>query len=264
MLNIFVYGLLVVALFSVFYLLFGGEYPEIRSVKAFILRIGLPFAFALTILIVTTPILMSPVSGMLLAILGWQIPGWIQEMVSFKRLKKNRDLAQNLATTAANLYGGGMVNEEVFNHLSERFPEPFKTEFKQMVTRRQLDSSTSFAEMLEEMADKYELPELRAKGKILSASKSGGSKSTAKGMKRLARALRLRNELISERIEATREPKIAVYIVLGIIGGGILLDVTYFREYFSQGGQMALAFSCLIFVVVAFVGFRSLRMNDIS
>lgn len=265
MANVILYVLLFIALFYLFRGLFGYEYPEIASVKNIAIKFGLPITSALVMFVIMTPFLMSPLNGAIMAIIGWLLPKIIQENRRFKRLKENRKHAQNLTTTAAGLFGGGMVTSKAFQYLAERYPEPFGSEFKAMNTRKRLDASISYPDMLEEIADKYSLPEIRAKAKIIAAAdKSGGTSSTARGLQRLGKALRLRNELIQERIEGTKEPKIATMLTLSIIGAGILLDATYLREYFSDGGPMVLSFSSFLFVLIALVGIRAMKMDDIK
>lgn len=264
-LELFLYLLLGVFVLFLFHGLLGGEYPEISTFNKLVLKVGLPFTAAFLTFLIATPVFMSPVAGVIMAVLGWVLPRWFQENIRFRRLKENRKHAQNLATTAGGLFGGGMVTAHAFNYLGQRYPDPFGSEFKIMNTRKSLDPNISYPMMLVEMAEKYDLPEIRAKAKIIEAAdKSGGSASTARGLKRLAKAIRLRNELIQDRIEGTKEPKIATQLSLLIIGGGLLLDITVFRQYFVNGGQLAVSLGCLFLVGIALAGRKATQIDDIK
>lgn len=257
--------LLLASLFLLFYSLKVGEFPEIKTVKEFIIHIGIPFLSATVVFFITTVFLLSPISGALFAVLGWQFPGWIKDSAKYKRLKKHREHAKNFVTSAGGLYGAGLVTPEVIRTLATRFPDPFALEFQSMVARRDLDPTTSIPKMLNEIADKYNLSELRAQAAVIAAAdNAGGPPAAARGSKRLGKALRLRDELIQQRVEATYDPKIASMAVLYILGIGLLLDATVWREYFKDGGQLVMAFSSLLFVGITLMARRAVKVDDIN
>ncbi|WP_449241487.1 type II secretion system F family protein [Desulfoscipio gibsoniae] len=257
--------LLLASLFLLFYSIKVGEFPEVNTIKGFIINMGLPFTSAAIVFFITTLLFMSPFSGALFAVLGWQLPGWTREHFKNQKLKVYKEHTKNFITSAGGLYGAGLVTSEVIRTLAPRFPEPFASEFQSMIARRDLDPQASIPKMLNEIADRYNLSELRAQAAVIaSADNAGGPPAAARGSKRLGRALRLRDELIQQRKEATYEPQIASVIVLCILGAGLVLDATIWRDYFKDGGQMALAFSSLLFVVITLMARRAVKVDDID
>ncbi|ABO49480.1 conserved hypothetical protein [Desulforamulus reducens MI-1] len=257
--------LLLISLFFLFYSWTVGKYPEIKTIKQFLIRIGLPLIISISFFVLFTMFFMTPLSGALMAVLGWHLPGWLREKNEYRKLKKHRDQAKNFITSAGGLYGAGLETPQVLKAIAQSFPEPFASEFQSISARRELDPTTSVPKMLMELADKYNLPEMKAEAAVIAAaSTAGGPAAAARGSKRLGKALRLRDELIQERIQATYEPKIASIFVITIIGVGLLLDATAFREYFKDGGQLAMSFSCLIFVGLTLITRRALKVDDIE
>lgn len=256
--------LLFASLFMLFYSLIVGQFPKVKTIKDFCIRIVVPLAFSIGTFIFFSWFFMTPISGAFMAILGWQLPGWIREKVEARNLKFYRTHAKNFITSAGGLYSAGMVTSQVLRSMSERLPEPFASEFQSMVARRELDPTTSFPQMLNELANKYNLPEIKAEAAIIAAAdNAGGPKAAARGSKRLGKALRLRDELIQDRIQATYQPRIASLIVLLILGIGLFLDATAWRQYFQDGGQLIIAFSVLLFVGITLLARLAVRIDDI-
>ena len=80
-LELFLYLLLGVSVLFLFHGLLGGEYPEISTFRKLVLKVGLPFSSAFLTFLVATPLFMSPVAGVIMAVLGWVLPRWRQENI---------------------------------------------------------------------------------------------------------------------------------------------------------------------------------------
>ncbi|OPX94467.1 MAG: hypothetical protein A4E53_00066 [Pelotomaculum sp. PtaB.Bin104] len=260
--------LLAAVLFLFFYTLTGGPLPEINldRIKDISLSFVLPAGCAVGTFILSTFIFGTPLAGLPWSIMGWFLPLWIQQSVQAKRQSRIRALALDFITSSAGLYSAGQVTPEVIATTANRFPEPLATDFRDMLAQRRTNPFASTKKMFEEMGDKYGLPEFKAFAEILAASEhAGGPQAAARGLKRLGRALRQRDRLIGERQKALVEVKIAATVVIFILLGGLLLDVTALLEMFSQpAGKVVLGLSSGIVVGLIFMTKKITQSPDLA
>jgi len=259
---------LLAVLFILFYALTGGPLPEISldRIKNISLSFVLPAGCAAGVFILSTFIFGTPLAGLPWSITGWFLPLWIQRYIQAKRQSRLRALARDFITSSAGLYSAGQVTQEVIAATAERFPEPLGADFRDMLAQRRTNPYVSTKKMFEDMGNKYELPEFRAVAEILAASeRAGGPQAAARGLKRLGRALRQRDRLISERQKALLEVKIAATVVISILLGGLLLDVTALREMFSQpAGKVVLGLSSGVVVGLIFMTKKITQSPDLA
>lgn len=234
--------LLLLTLFLLFYILTGGALPDLQKVKDIVVRFILPAGTAAGVFLITTLIFGTPFAGLFWAILGWLLPAWIGQAVRNKRRVRLHRLAIDFITSAAGLYAAGQVTPEVITATAKRFPEPFASEFKDMLAQREGNKAAIFPSMFRSLALKYNLPEFAAVASILSASETaGGPKSAAAGLKRLGTALRQKDRLLTERNKALIEVRIAGIFVISVLIFGLVLDVTALRSMFAgDNGKVVL------------------------
>lgn len=258
--------LLFLSLFALFYLLTGGILPETRTGKDYIMRYGSSIIGAGLFFIAGTVIFLTPLSGLLWAVLGWFVPGWVMGKVQQTKQARLMELAKSFITTATGLFAARQTTFDVIEVASRRFPEPFAGEFQNMLAQRKLNQYFSIPSAFEGMAAKYNLPELKAAGAILEASEhAGGPVAAAKGFKRLNHALKQRDKLIQERTKATMEPKIAAGVTIVLLGLGIIADATVWRDLYSQGaGKIVLALSSGLLVGMILMTNKITRSQDIA
>ena len=64
--------------------------------------------------------------------------------------------------SSAGIYAAGLVTPEVIRTVLQKMPEPVSTDFKEMLGKYKLNPKTSFPRMFEELAEKYEMRDLKA------------------------------------------------------------------------------------------------------
>ncbi|MBM7854952.1 tight adherence protein B [Desulfohalotomaculum tongense] len=231
--------LLFLSLFAFLYSIFVGEYPDIGRAKNFLRKYILPLISAVVFFIIGKVIFISALSGLVLALPGWFIPGWITEWREKKEREKPRKLVKDFITGAAGLYGAGQLTSEVIRHSAERMPEPFASDFQEMLGRHNLDRTATFPLMLRQMGDKYKLKELYAVAAIIEASdRVGGPPAAARGLKKLNYAIQKKDKQLAERMKANIEPVLACKIAIFILGAGLILDATVLRDMYKEAPIM--------------------------
>ena len=247
--------LLFASLLMLFYGLTVGTFPDVYRVKEVAVKYLIPAASALCFFVIGAAFFMTPAAGLIWAVLGWFVPLQIAESTKCRRQKKLKELAKNFITSSAGLFGAGQTTAEVLRAISENIEEPMQSEFKNMIAIRNMNPQASFPKLFEDMAAKYDISEFKAAAAILAASEqAGGAYAAAKGFKRLGRALRQRDKLLTEREKATMEPKIAAYVVLGILIFGLFMDATIFRDLFASGaGKVDMFVSSALVVGLIFM-----------
>lgn len=255
---------LLLSLFLLFYSLIIGEFPDTYSAREKLALYGLSAGSAMALFIITAVLFKTPVAAMFWAVLGWFIPGWVKKTINGKKQARLRSLAKDFVTSAAGLYAVGQTSADVVRVMAERFPEPFASEFQEMIAMRNMSPHASFPRMFAEMGQKYNLSEFKAVSAILAASeRAGGPYAAAKGLKRLGQALRQRERLITERAKATLEPKIAAIVTVSILTVGLLLDATAFKHLFEGAGRLIMAASSAIVVGLIFMVVKINRSEDL-
>lgn len=255
---------LLLSLFLLFYSLTVGEYPDPSSIKEAVLRFALPGGGAVAFFIVASALFKTPIAGLFWAIFGWFVPGWIIEAVKERRQTRLRNLAKDFVASAAGLYAVGQMTSEVVRVMAERFPEPFASEFRDMIAVRNMNPHASFPRMFDNLAEKYGLSEFKAVSTILAASeRAGGPLAASRGLKRLGAALRQRDRLLMERAKAIMEPKIAAVATIAILSVGLLLDATAFGQYFEGIGRIVVAASSALLVGLVFMTKRIAQSKDL-
>ncbi len=244
--------LFALSLFGLFYSLTIKRFPTQEKIRTLLLYYALPATSALVTFILTTALFQTPFAGMPWGLVGWFVPSTLVEIRHNKKQKRLKELTKQFITSAAGLYSAGQMTSDVVRNMAEAFPEPFSTEFEDMVRKRNLSSHASFPRMFKDMADKYNLEEFEAVASIIAASeRAGGPKAVSKGFKRLSHALRQRDKLIAERIKATLEPRIAAIFVIATVSIGLLIDATLLRDYYMNGtGRLLLTVSSILLVII--------------
>lgn len=255
--------LLFLSLFLLFWCLILGE-PPVENVRKFLARRGLSTGSAVLCLLVGSLLFGTPVAGLFWGLLGWHLPDWITGYIEEKKRARLRALATDFVAAAAGLYAAGQLTPEVVKTAAERFPEPLASDFEDMIAARNMNPYASFPRMFETLAEKRGLPEFRAVAAIVAASeRAGGPASAANGLKRLGRALRQRDELLAERAKATLEPRMAAYVTVLILLGGLFLDATLLRHFFEGPGKLVLAAASGLVVGLAFMVRKIAKQDDL-
>lgn len=257
--------LLLISLFLLFFCLAAGELPDAFTIKGILLRYALPGAGAALFFLLFLALLGTPIAAVFWAVLGWFVPGWIAGAVMGRRKARLRSLAKDFVTSASGLYAVGQMNSEVVRVMAERFPEPFASEFKKMIAVWNGNSRASFPKMFKNMAEKYDLPEFKAVSTILASSEmAGGPIAASKGLKRLGRALRQRDRMLTERAKATLEPKLAAVVTILILSAGLVLDGTVFRSMFEGIGKIVMVVSSALLVGLVFMLSKITKSEDLA
>ena len=258
--------LLLLALFALFYALLGGQLPETSGLRSVLTRYALP-ALSCAGNFLAAVFLLGPPAGLPWAVLGWFLPSWAAEFRGARRQARYRAVVQDFVTAAAGLYGAGQVTPEVVRAAAEGVPEPFKSEFAEMLKKREREQMHfRFPEEFRRLAARYRLPELAAVAAIIEASETaGGPQAASRGLRRLSEALRLRDRLAAEREKALAEVKVAGYVVLAILLAGLAADATLLRGYFAGApGKVVAALASAIVVGLIFALHGLLRNRDLE
>lgn len=248
--------LLVASLFVFFYLVFGNEIPvSLEELRENGVVYGTRIASVVLFFFLGKILFMSTLSGIVWAFFGWFLPGWINEAIAARKRKKIRTLVKDFINTAAGMYATGMTTAEIVRTMAARIEEPLASDFEQMIANYNSSLRKSFPVMFAELADKYNVEELRAVSAIIAAAERvGGPRAVSRGLKRLGRAVRQQDRLHTERIKATSEPKIAAYVVIGILTIGLFLDVTVLRGYYETGaGPLLLSVASMLVIGMLFM-----------
>ncbi|MEW6727591.1 MAG: type II secretion system F family protein [Bacillota bacterium] len=268
MLNLLLLGGLFTSLLFFFVTVIGKESPIKQDLRGLLLwlfvRCGIPLACAVAAFLIGSTVFMTPVSGFALGLLGWFIPRWITEMIHSRRQAVLRGLARDFVVSAAGLYSGNQTTVEVVRLMGERMPEPFGTEFRDMVAQRSLNAAASFPKMFKQVGERYGLNELKAVGEIVAAADlAGGPQAAAQGLKRLGTSLRLRDRLAMERGKAMLEPMIAAVVVVGLMIIGLVMDATVARSYYENGGRWVLTAAVVLTSGMLFAAVHLSRSKDL-
>jgi tight adherence protein B len=250
------FSLLLLSLFLLFYCLFLGDVGvESESIQEWFKRFTLPVVSAVAAFLLGSLVCRTPLAGVIWAVMGWLIPGWVSEFAVERKKSALRGDVKSFITTAAGLYAGNQVTPEVVKTASARFPEPLAEEFRLMLGRRSLDQKMSFPIMFENLAAKYDLPEFKAVAAIIAASeRAGGPRAASEGLKQLSTALRGRDRRLQERRKETMEPMIAAGVSIILIVSGFLMDVTFFSHLvFSSPVAGRITLSCTSALILIMV-----------
>ncbi|MBO8128243.1 MAG: hypothetical protein H0Z39_03465 [Peptococcaceae bacterium] len=264
--------LLILGLFGsllfLFYTLTTGRSPIERNLKAviknFMFCSGIPLVVALVFFLVGNILFATPVAGLVWGILGWFVPLWVIDAAKGRRQARLRAISRDFITSAAGLYSANQVTSEVITTAGKRLPEPLGSEFRDMAQKYSLDPYVLPQKLFEDLAEKYGLNEFKAVGQILDAANiAGGPRAAGRGLKRLGRALRLRDRLATERQKAMLEPAVAAVVVICLMIMGLVLDVTVLRPYFAAAGRWVLSASSVLTVAMIFAVVRLFRFKDL-
>jgi len=257
--------LLFISLLAFFYCL-TGPLPRIKYAIPRLKSLALPIAGTIAFFFFGKIVFGTVLAGLFWAGLGYYLPPKIVEWISNQRKKKLHQMAKSFIVTAAASYGTGQTTPEIIRFCASQFPEPFASEFQSMLAMRNLHEKSSYHEQFRYLAQKYDLQEFNAVAAVIQAAEnSGGPKTAAKGLKRLARALKNRDKLLQERKKDNYEPMLAAVIVLLILGVGLVLDVTLLRHLFQEpAGQVVLAISSGLYVGMVIVTIATTSSKDIA
>lgn len=257
--------LLLLSLALLFYSLLVGDFPDEPGIKKIISRYLLPAASAGLTFLICSNLFMSPITGLLWAILGWVFPRWVMDYRQNKRRAYLKGLTRDFVVSAAGLYSVGKVTADVVRIMADRFPKPLSDDFQGMIGVWNSSPSASFPRMFEQIAKKYNLPEFHAVATILSASeRTGGPLAAARGLKKLGEALRSQDRMLRERNKAMMEPKAAAYLVIGILTVGLVADVTVFRDYYSGSGKIVLSAASALYIGLIFMVNNLTQQKDLA
>lgn len=260
------YVFILISLFMLVYAVIGGPLPDLLKFKDKFLTYGTQVTSALVFFILTSIVLGTPFAGLFWGILGWFLPVWIYKALWDMKQSKLRAQSKDFITSSAGLYAANQVTPEVIQTTAERFPEPFASEFKEMLVKRQTNQSESFPKMFRDLAEKYGLSELRAVAAILAASESaGGPRSAAAGLKRLGGALRDNERRLAERKKRLIEVKIASTVIVLILIVGLIFDITVFRGMFTENsGKIDLGLASMVIVGLIIMYKKIVQSPDLT
>lgn len=254
-------------LFLFFYFLTVKELPEPGAVRAWLATRGVCAACAAGCF-AGAALLWGVLAAVPWAVFGWKLPDWVAETREAKRKARLAALARDFVAGAAGIYAAGLTTRDVLERMSERVGEPLASDLRDMFAERETADVTkeekSVPAMFARLAKKYGLEEFNGVAKIISASEyAGGPQAAARGLKRLAQAMRQKERLAVERAKATIEPRIAAVVTIAILGAGLLLDGTLLRPYFAGGGRFVLAAASCLVVGMLFLMRRIGRSEDL-
>jgi tight adherence protein B len=246
--------LLFLSLFLLFYSIIIGRFPDFTStwekINSAIMSIGSALAF----FVIGNILFMTPVSGIIWAILGWFVPSWIMGVIEERKQRRLRSLARDFITSSSGLYAVGQQTSGVIRTMAEYLPDPLGEDFGNMLGIYEGSPHASFPKLFNDLSIKRNINELKAVSMILAASERvGGPVATSKGLKRLGNALRQRSRLAMERSKAMLEPKISAVVTILILTVGLLLDATIWKDYFQGLGVFIMAASSLLVVGLIFL-----------
>lgn len=256
--------LLIIGLFLFFLSLTLKTLPNF-NIKDLVVQYMLPGGGAAGMFLLTTLLLGTPLAGIFWGVLGWFLPGWIIQVIKNHKEGKLRGLARDFITSSAGLYAAGQTTPEVIQSAAKKVPYPFSEELQGMIIKRNLNATASFPRMFEDLASKYNISEFKAMAAILAASeRAGGPYAASKGLKRLGQALRQRAKLLTERAKALIEVKVAAVFVIVSLVGGLMLDITVFRDYFLDSkGKLVLSLSSALIVGLIFMACKVAKSDDL-
>ena len=209
-------------------------------------------------------IFMSTLNGLIFAPLGWCLPEWIAAHKKKQQKRKFRELAMNFITGAAGSYGSGQATIRVIEHTAVRMPEPFATEFKDILGNVRLNKYTTVPDEIRDLGQKHDLKEFNAVAGIIEASeRAGGPAGAARGLRQLIKTLKDLARQSAERQKSNMEPMAACWIAMGGLAIGLILDVTVFRDIFKDA-KLILSVGCLVFVALVFAGVNMSTNRDLE
>lgn len=259
------YLFLFVSLFVLFLFLVVKDLPFI-DIKKIIVDYMVPGGAAVGSFFAFTIICGTPFAGLFWGILGWFIPGWLIKSAEERKREKVRQVVKDFIMSSAGIYAAGLVTPEVVRTVLQKMPEPLSTDFKEMLGKVKLNPNASFPRMFEELAEKYETRDLKAVAAIIEAAeRAGGPTAAAKGLKRLGQALRQRDRLLTERTKSMLEVKIAGMFAICILLLGLAVDVTVFRDMYSQGsGKIVIGLSSGLIVGLIIMARKISESKDLA
>ncbi len=209
---------LLLSLFIFFYILLGGKVPPINSIKDFVIKFALPAASATLVFLITSHIFQTRLAGTAWGVLGWFLPAWIMGAVHSKRQARLREIAKSFINSMGGLYSAGQTTAQAVATCALRLPEPFQSELQEILGQYKLRPGASFPKMFRTLGERLRLAELKGLAAIIAAAETaGGQASAARGLKRLAKALRLRDRLEGERKKQMFETVVTAYIIIAIL-----------------------------------------------
>lgn len=258
--------LLFLSLLLLFYSILIGDFSRLENLKEILIKRGVQATGAAFFLIVGSIVFKTPLAGIFWAILGWLLPVWIINFIQNRRKEKLRRIVKDFINSSSGLFDAGQTTPEVIQISGRRIPEPFATDFNNMLAQNQFNPDTTFPEMFEALSKKYKLPELSAVSAIISAAEqTGGPKAASQGLKKLARALRQRDKLMAERKKAMHEPRIAAFFVIGLLISGLVLDVTVLAHLFdTTSGKLVLSIGSALTVGIILMAYKITQSGDLA
>ncbi|WP_434075605.1 type II secretion system F family protein [Moorella naiadis (nom. illeg.)] len=225
-----------------FYGLTVGEFPEVERTKDFFKVYGSAAVGAAVMFFAGSVLCGTALGGIVWAVPGWLLPGWLMKLAENRRKERLRQVAKDMIVAAGGMFAANLMTGEVIKTLSERIPEPLGKELQEIRGKRELNAYNTYPQLLNGLADKYGLIEIKAMAAVLAAAeRAGGPAAAAKGLKQLGVALRLKDRLVRERKVATYESRLAAVVVIIILVVGLLFDATAWREAYAGSGKLVLA-----------------------
>lgn len=250
---------LFLALFLLFYFLTGGDVPEKARAAVFARDKLLPGVSAAVFFVLGSALCRTPLGGVPWAVLGWYLPGWVVAFTQERRRARLKEIVKSFVVAAAGMFSAGQTTAEVMRAMADKMPEPFGTDFRNMIAARE-GFNTPYAKSFGDVASKYGLEEFDAVAAILAAAdRAGGPYAAARGLKRLGAALQQRDRLLAERRKETFEPKVAAAVVILLLTLGFLADALFLPHYFEAGGRLVLAVASAIIVGTVFLAVKAGR-----
>lgn len=256
---------LFLSLAVLFYGLTVGEFPEMDRAKDFFKVYGSAAVGAAVMFMAGSILCGTPLGGVVWAVPGWFIPGWLMKMRENRRKERLRQVGKDIIVAAGGMFSANLMTGEVIKTLAERIPPPLGRELADIKARRELNSYNTYPQLLNGLAEKYDLMEIKAMAAVLAAAeRAGGPAAAAKGLKRLGAALRLRDRLIQERKVATYESRLAAVVVIMILAAGLLFDATAWREAYAGSGKLILVAASALITGMGLFVVKTSEMRDLE
>jgi tight adherence protein B len=263
--------LLFVSLFLLFLSLFVSDVlaegvEKLHGIKDWLKYFTAPVLSSGIAFFLGTLLCRTPLAGVIWAVTGWFIPGWVGAIVTEKKKSALREDAKNFIAAASGLYASGQVTPEVVKTASTSLADPLASDFKAMIGRHNTDQRASFPRMFEGLAVKYDLAEFKALASIIGASEhAGGPKAASEGLKQLSVSLRARDRRITERQKETLQPMLAAAVTVALTMIGFVFDITVLSHYYTSGtGKIMLSGASLLILVMMFIVAKVLQPKDLT
>lgn len=234
-----------ISLFLLFYSIFIGKFPDKKTLKHRWINSGIPFVSSVLFFVLGTKLYFSPLAGLFCAIFGWQLPVIYLQKKAAKLRQRYKELSLDFISAASSMYGSNATTPKVIEVCAERLHEPFASELQEILALYKYQG-TPIPDSIIDLAERYQLPELKAAGYIIKRSASGGgAQAASEGLMNLVEAVGKVNTRRTERIKNTYDSMLSSRAVLYFLLFGLVLNaiIPTWREA-NQQNSLVISVGC--------------------